>query len=391
MPVAVVLAFLKLFNCLLTFRFDLLDYVRPALNVLPRTRSVTPVFPAFLRPEVNERGNVMERKPVLPRKTQISYKTEEKTVLRGYNLSDLAEEGCGLADVICVDFQARIPLIKEAKMLNYLMILCLDEGLSTPAAISRVVAKGHTILTQSVGASILAFGRAYGGFQAYGNMVHKYLSRAEKEKRSLDEIVYVLVKKNEVSLTLGVSTLMVKDLAAQRVFARAESLDVAGKTIDFQKRIVKAVQKVSKEPVDLDMLGAVGATMFDLGFSPESTWSIVAITRAFGCGAHAIEEEEREPRTTFGQSLMPQKYYDGPPDRPVPPLKDRNKVAKPAQAKTLEEWRKKFDEMKKLKGSGYSIRSKSNHTLRSCEKIGLHRSWPAQDGSLSGTLECRAS
>ena len=30
-------------------------------------------------------------------------------------------------------------------------------------------------------------------------------------------------------------------------------------------------------------------------------------------------------------------------------------MAKPAQAKTLEEWRKKFEEMKKLKGSGYSI------------------------------------
>lgn len=296
----------------------------------------------------------IEREPFRWHST-VSYKTVDTIVTRGYNTTELVEKGYGLADVIFIDFQARIPLIKEAKMLNYLMVLCLDEGLSTPAAISRIVAKGHTILTQSVGASILAFGHAYGAFQAYGRMLDKYLSRAEKAKRSLDEIAEVLVKENKDSLTLGVSNLMVKDPAAKRVFARAESLDVAGKYIDFQKRIVKAVQKVSKEPIDLDMLGAIGATMFDLGFSPESTWSIVAITRAFGCGAHAIEEEEREPRTTFGQSLMPPKYYDGPPDRPVPPLKDRNKMAKPAQAKTLEEWRKKFEEMKKLKGSGYSI------------------------------------
>ena len=34
----------------------------------------------------------MSREPMLPRKTAIAYKTEEKTVLRGYNLSDLAEE-----------------------------------------------------------------------------------------------------------------------------------------------------------------------------------------------------------------------------------------------------------------------------------------------------------
>ena len=296
----------------------------------------------------------IEREPFHWHST-VSYKTVDTIVTRGYNTTELVEKGYGLADVIFIDFQARIPLIKETKMLNYLMILCLDEGLSTPAAISRIVAKGLTILTQSVGASILAFGHAYGGFQAYGNMLNKYLNRAEKENKSLDEIAKVLVKENKNSLTLGVSTLMVKDPAARRVFARAESLEVAGKYIDFQKRIVKAAQKASKEPVDLDMLGAVGATMLDLGFSPEATWSIVAITRAFGCGAHAIEEEEREPRVTFGQSLMPQKYYDGPPDRPVPPLKDRSKIAKPGQVKTLEAWKKKFEQMKKLKGSGFSI------------------------------------
>jgi len=295
----------------------------------------------------------IEREPFHWHST-VSYKTVDTIVTRGYNTTELVEKGYGLADVIFIDFQARIPLIKETKMLNYLMILCLDEGVSAPAAISRIVAKGHTILTQSVGASILAFGHAYGGFQAYGKMLEKYLSRAEKENISLDEMAKVLVKENKGSLTLGVSTLMVKDPAAKRVFARAESLDVAGKYIDFQKRIVKAAQKASKEPVDLDMLGAVGAAMLDLGFSPEATWSIVAITRAFGCGAHAIEEEEREPRTTFGESLVPQKYYDGPPDRPVPPLKDRNKNAKPGQAKTLEEWKKRFETMKKLKGSGFS-------------------------------------
>jgi len=296
----------------------------------------------------------VEREPFRWHST-VSYKTVDTIVTRGYNTTELVEKGYGLADVIFIDFQARIPLIKEAKMLNYLMILCLDEGLSAPAAISRIVAKGHTILTQSVGASVLAFGHAYGAFQAFGKMLDKYLSRAEKEKRSLVEMAEVLVKENKDSLTLGVSNLMAKDPAAKRVFARAESLEVAGKYIDFQKRVVKAAQKMGKGPVDLDMLGAMGATMFDLGFSPESTWSIVAITRAFGCGAHAIEEEEREPRTTFGQSLTPPKYYDGPPDRPVPPLKDRSKMAKAAQAKTLEEWRKKFEEMKKLKGSGYSI------------------------------------
>ncbi len=296
----------------------------------------------------------IEREPFKWHST-VSYKKVDKIVTRGYDTTELVEKGYGLADVIFIDFQARIPLIKETKMLNYLMILCLEDGLSPPSAISRFVSKGHTILTQSVGASILAFGHAYGAFQTYGKMLDQYLSRAEKEGKNLDEAAETLVEENRGSLILGVSTLMLKDPAAKRVFARADSLGVAGKYIDFQKRVVKFAREASKESVDLDLFGAIGAAMFDLGFSPESVWSIIAITRSFGCGAHAIEEEEREARVVFGQSLLPREYYDGPSDRPVPSLKDRDKIVRPAQSKTLEEWKKHFEEMKKFKGSGFSI------------------------------------
>ena len=40
----------------------------------------------------------MSRDPLVERKTALSYKTREKTVLRGYNLSDLAEEGYSFSE-----------------------------------------------------------------------------------------------------------------------------------------------------------------------------------------------------------------------------------------------------------------------------------------------------
>ncbi len=49
-------------------------------------------------------------------------------------------------------------------MLNYVMILALEDGLSMPAALSRIVAQSKTFLTQACGASILAFGHAYGAY-----------------------------------------------------------------------------------------------------------------------------------------------------------------------------------------------------------------------------------
>ena len=299
-------------------------------------------------------GTVKEREPFHWHST-ISYKTVPKIVTMGYDTTELVEKGYGFADIIFINYQARIPLIKEMKMLHYLMIVCLEDGMSTAPSIARYVAKGHNILTQSAGASILAFGHAYGAFQTYGRMLDRYLERAEQEGKGYQEMAEILVRENQENLTLGVSSLMLKDPAAKRIFARADSMDISGKYIAFQKEIVKAAQKAHKEPVDLDMLGAVGATMFDLGFTPEATWSIMALARAFGCAAHAMEEEEREPRVLFGQNLQPKEHYDGPQDRPVPSLKDRHKEAKPGQTKTLEGWRKAFDERAKLGGSGWAI------------------------------------
>ena len=47
----------------------------------------------------------MDREPLIRKKTAISYKTEEKTVMRGYDLSELAEKGYSFYDALFVLFQ----------------------------------------------------------------------------------------------------------------------------------------------------------------------------------------------------------------------------------------------------------------------------------------------
>ena len=287
--------------------------------------------------------------------SEIAYKNVHRIVARGYDTTELMEEGYGIVDVLFIDFQARIPLIEEEQMLNYIMILALEDGLSMPAAISRIVAQSKTFLTQACGASILAFGHAYGAYSAFGNRLEEYLKRAEDEGISTAQMAEILVKENLNDEALGVSELMLKDPAAKRMIARAQKLGVAGKYIAFTKEIVKAAQKISGKEIDIDMLGATGATMMDLGFTPEATWAIMACTRAFAAGAHFIEEIERGKYTRLGQTLTPKEDYDGPEDRAVPSLEERAKNARPAQTHTPDEWKKAFEERKKIHGSGYSI------------------------------------
>ena len=287
--------------------------------------------------------------------SEVAYKNAYRIVARGYDTTELMEAGYGLVDMLFIDFQSRIPLVEEEKMLNYIMILALEDGLSLPAMLSRIVARSKTFLTQACGASILAFGHAYGAYSAFGNMLIEGLTEVVEGGKTMAEVAMELVQENLGNPALGVSDLMLKDPAAQRMFTRAEKLGVAGKYIAFTREIVKAAQQISDSPVDLDMLGAIGATMLDLGFTPEATWAVIAITRSFGAGAHYIEEVEREGVTALGQELTPKEFYDGPEDRPVPPLTERDELAKPAQTFTVEKWKQSFEERKKLHGSGYAI------------------------------------
>lgn len=286
--------------------------------------------------------------------SEVAYKNVHRIVARGYDTTELMEAGYGLVDVLFIDFQARIPTIEENKMLNYIMILSLDDGLSPPAILTRIVAQTKTILTQAAGASVLAFGHVYGAYSTFGNLLEKYLRRADKESLTLAQAAELLIKENPDSETLGVSNLMIKDPAARRIFARAEKLGVAGKCIALMQEVVKAAQAASSTPVDLDILGATGAAMMDLGFSPEAAWAIVAITRSLGTGAHFIEEiEQLESHVRLGETLTPKDWYEGPPEKPVPPLKDRPTAG--AQTHNLEDWKKAFDERKKLRGSGFGV------------------------------------
>ena len=287
--------------------------------------------------------------------SEIAYKNAHRIVTRGYDTTELMEQGYGVTDVMFINFQARIPTVAEDQMLNYILILSLEDGLSMPAAMSRMTARSKTFLTQACGASILAFGHAYGAYSAFGNMLLEALEKAESEGKGMEAAAQELVASKLGDPALGVSDLMLKDPAAKRVFARAEKLGVAGKYIAFTKEMVKAAQRESSNPVDLDLLGATGAAMMDLGFTPEATWAIIAVTRSFGAGAHYIEEVEREGHTRLGETLTPKELYDGPDDRPVPPLADRDKVAKPAKTRTPDEWKAAFEERKKLHGSGFAI------------------------------------
>lgn len=294
----------------------------------------------------------------------IAYKKIDKIVTRGFNTTELVEKGYGIADLLFINYQSRIPHLKETKMLDYVMVVNLGGGLDYSAAIARLVAKSDAYMTQACGASILAFGPAYGAFSHLGNSMQRYIQKAEKENLSYNEAAGLLVDEydslleNKGRTTLGISAVDLKNPTPARMIARAEKLGVKGKYAAFMEALEKVVQARSTEPVAIDLFGATCAVMMDLRFTPEAIWTIIAIVRAYASGAQAIEEIEAEPKSVFGAPLTPREYYIGPDDKEVPDLEDRNKVVelnKKQVGSDVNSWLKDFRRKQSERGSGWAI------------------------------------
>jgi citrate synthase len=285
----------------------------------------------------------MSRDPMFPRKTSIAYKTEEKTVMRGYDLSDLAEEGYSFCDAIFLLFQGRIPTDAEEKMLKYEMGSFLEHSMSPSAASAIAVTAGRPNLPTAVAAGVMTFGGVHGPGAAHGYMMNKYIERAQKEGKTLDEMAKILV---DEYMDAGVPVMGMGqpqhrdgDPRAEPIHLKQEELGTNGVYHEFQRAVEKHFharrKREGKSYVGVNVVGAGNAALSDLGFAPNAAWCIGSVSRAYSCAAHAIfamkkgrawAASKAEPMVQMLDLSMIK--YAGPPDREVPTQEERQEYAR---------------------------------------------------------------
>ncbi len=285
----------------------------------------------------------MDREPIIRRKTAISYKTEEKTVLRGYNLSELAEKGYSFCDAMFVLFQNRIPTENEEKMLNYEMGVFIEHSMS-PSAVGAIgVATGRPNLPAAVAASIMTFGGVHGPGAAHGYMMNKYLERALADGKTVDEIAKTLVDEYMDNgmpvMGMGQPQHTDSDPRAEPIHLKQEELKVDGVYLELQRAVEKyfhARRKAEgRSKVGVNVVGSGNTALCDIGFAPNAAWCIGSVCRGFSCSAHALFNMKRgrawgaskqEPMVQMLDLSMIK--YVGPKDRVVPKMKDRQEYAR---------------------------------------------------------------
>ncbi|RLI44966.1 hypothetical protein DRO69_06190 [Candidatus Bathyarchaeota archaeon] len=293
--------------------------------------------------EILEDKTMTERMPLIQTKTSISYKTEEKTIIRGYDLSELAEKGYTFCDVLFILFQGRIPTEVESRALSLEMGAFLEHSMSPSAAAAIAVATGRPDLPAAIAAGISTFGAVHGPGANHGLMLNTYLKRALEEGKSIDEIAKILVDEYLSSGRripgFGQPQHIDGDPRAEPLHILHEALGLAGVYYELQRAIEKYFkerrEKEGKKPVPVNVVGSGNTLLSDLGFSPLAAWCLGSICRGYSCAAHAIHHykkghawaaSRREPMVQMLDLSMIK--YVGPADREVPSPEERQEYAK---------------------------------------------------------------
>src|SRR5207302_5766765 len=215
-----------------------------------------------------------------------------------------------------------LPSPAVARLMDAILVSSIDHGATPPSALAaRTVASTGATLSASVAAGVMSINRHHGGaIEDCARQLKGIAERAVRESISLDEAatrtLATMREAGERMAGFG-HRLHTKDPRTARLFELAREAGVDGVHMQAARAVEKAFAEAKKSlPINVD--GAIGAILADLGMDPAAFNGIFMIARVPGLAAHVIEEQTRERPM---RRIDPVNHgYDGPPARNVAPV-----------------------------------------------------------------------
>jgi succinyl-CoA synthetase alpha subunit len=242
-----------------------------------------------------------------------------RVAVRGYDIADLMERASFGAAVYLI-LTGELPAPPVARLMDAVLVASIDHGATPPSALAaRTVASTGASLSASVAAGIMSINRHHGGaIEDCARQLKAIADRATRESISLDEAAnrtLVAMKEAGERMPGFGHRYHTKDPRTARLFELARKAGVDGPHMKAARAVEKSFTDAKKSlPINVD--GAIGAILADLGMNPAAFNGIFMIARAPGLVAHVIEEQTREKPM---RRIDPINHgYDGPASRSVP-------------------------------------------------------------------------
>ncbi len=253
-------------------------------------------------------------------KTAITSTEPNEILLRGYPIEELMGN-VDFGQAIYLLFRGELPDAAIGKLMTAIIVSSIDHGPASPSVNgARLAASTGAPLNACVAAGVLNINRYHGGaVEDCAKAILEITKRAEHESMSLEDATTRVLDEYHARKyrVAGFGHLLhTADPRTPRLFELAQEAGVCGKFVETCKLIEAGLTKQRGKPLPINVNGAIGAVLLELGFEPELMNGFFMIARVPGLIAQANEEMTREKKL---RKIIPGAHtYDGPAKRSVP-------------------------------------------------------------------------
>lgn len=243
--------------------------------------------------------------------------------VRGYDIAELMGNVSFGAAVYLI-LRGELPDEQTGRLMDAILVSSIDHGATPPSALAaRTVASTGASLSQSVSAGINSINRWHGGaIEDCARQLGRILERAGERTGGTPAPPDALAQAASAELAEMKSRgqrmsgfghrVHTADPRTARLFELAEVAGVAGEHVACARVVERAFADSGKAlPINVD--GAIGAILADMGFDPGVMNGLFMIARVPGLVAHVREEQTRQKPM---RKVNPTGHeYDGPAPR----------------------------------------------------------------------------
>lgn len=231
-------------------------------------------------------------------KTSISAATEEKTLIRGYDLDELMTK-VNFTQAIWLLWKGELPTKKEETLFNTILVSALEHGITPPSiTAARIAYSGSGQLNSAVAAGILAIGKHHGGaIEGCAQLLQIHCDEEFKGKPAeiiAEHIVNNMTERKQRIPGFGHKIYTDADPRAQKILEAAKKNGFHGKYIETLFAVEKYLEMKKGKKVCINIDGAIAAVLLEMGFDWRLGMGFFIMARTAGIIAHVSEEATRE-------------------------------------------------------------------------------------------------
>ena len=235
--------------------------------------------------------------------------------VRGYDIAELMGN-VSFGAMVYLILRGELPDEKTGRLMDAIICAGIDHGATPPSALAaRTVASTGANLSAAVAAGIMCINQHHGGAmencaKALAELLVKVddgMAMNDAAKTLLDE--FKAVNRRIAGFGHRIHT---ADPRTKRLFELAKECGAFGRYCEAALA-VEQVFKDKGKPLPINVDGAIGAILANLGFEPEVMNGLFMIPRCAGMVAHVREEQTRMKPM---RKIDPVAHtYDGPATR----------------------------------------------------------------------------